>query len=48
MRVYELPALRRLPAARMLPAGSRRDPPEGVDIFKNARSRLGRFNLHSK
>ena len=28
MRVYELRALRRLPAASMLPAGSRRPPPE--------------------
>ena len=28
MRVYELRALRRLPAASMLPAGSRRAPPE--------------------
>ena len=39
MRVYELRALRRLPAASMLPAGSRRRPPEALHVCRCAVAR---------
>ena len=41
MRVYEVRALRRLPAASMLPAGSRRAAPETVYTVILMRRELG-------